>query len=209
MVHRFARVRAAGVQWRSRVSRWKSLPKIFFENHGRGAATGLPGKRWVLFRIEAFGGSGRTDFAEEEIAAFLAMPAGFRANAAMIVRIGVSVAFVRAKPAGEHAGVQLGVHEVAGSFGLSDDDAQSRSANVGAIQVRADATLEVGEVLGFAETRVGARDAGGDAGGEGGHGFGVEANPLLVRPRVITKHELNGFHGMGAHPAMRRRVAVR
>lgn len=161
----------------------------------------------ALFRIHSLGGAGGADFAEQKIAALLAMTTRLGANAAMIVQVGVGFAFIGADAAGENARVELGMHEIAGRFGLAREDAQRGRANVGAIEIRADATAELLEMFGLTEAGVGAGRAGIDAGAERADGFGVKPDALLVGAGVVAEHKFDRFHvKKGAVSAMRQRL---
>ena len=138
------------------------------------------------------------------------MPARFGAYPAMVVVLRVFLAFVGTNRAREHARVELGMDEVARRFRLAREDAERRRANVGAIEVGANAAAKVGEVLRFGEAGVGAGGAGCHAGREGRERLGVDGGALLIGAWVITEHQFDGFHAKKVpHPAMRQSGGAR
>src|SRR4051812_17219870 len=102
-----------------------------------------PRNRRALVRIETFRRARRTDFAEQKIAALLAMPARLGADAAVIHVFAVALALVGAGLAGDHARVKQGVYNVVRRFGLPREQASGGLANVGAVEVAADAAAQL------------------------------------------------------------------
>ena len=119
--------------------------------------------RGAIFGVGAVRYAGGADCAQQKVAAFLTMTAGLCADAAMLMHAAVLLAFVATQLAGQDACMELGVHELIGSFRLPGKHSGRRVTNIGAIQIRADAAAKLFEVLLFAKTSVRARRARGGA----------------------------------------------
>ena len=130
---------------------------------------------------------------EQEVAALLAVAARLRADAAVIVHLGVALAFISTALAGRDAGVELRVEDLADRLGLSREHAGGGAADVGAIEIGANAAAEFFE-LRFAEAGIGAGGADFSAGGKGAQGFRIGLDALRVRVRMSAEHHFNGFH---------------
>lgn len=128
------------------------------------------------------------------------MAARFGADAAVGVGPGVTFALFGTQLAREDARVELGVHEIVWGFGLARDNPCSRAADIGAVQVGADAAAQLFEMLRLAQTRVGARGARRGTCLDGFNGFNVIRHMLTVAARVAVEHHFNGFHGSGRCP---------
>ncbi len=82
------------------------------------------------------------------------MPAGFRANPAMVVHVSVPVAFLGAELTRDDAGVELRMDEIVRRFGLAREDPGRGSAHISTVEIRADAAAQALDVVGFAKAGV-------------------------------------------------------
>lgn len=146
----------------------------------------LSRERRTVSRPNVFFHSGRRNFAEEEVAAFLAMPTRFRADAAMVVHRCVRLAFISTKLARENAGMELCVNKFIRRLGLPHDQPGRRRTHVCTIQIGANTPAEFREMLRLIEARVRARGANLAAQRESVQDVGVVFRTLQVRMRMTA-----------------------
>ena len=96
---------------------------------------------------------------EEALARLLAAAAGLGADAAVLVLVGVLLALLGAEAAGRAEGLDLLADERVLRLRLAREDAAGGGADVGAVEVGADALAELGGLL-LREAGVGAGRAG-------------------------------------------------
>ncbi len=120
---------------------------------------------------------------------------------------GVPLALVRAALARDDARVELRVHEFVGRLGLAREHARGGEADIRAVEVGANAPLQMRQVLRLAEAGVGTRGAGVPARDEGAERLGVQLDALLVGMRVVAQHQFDRLHAGTLDPRPLRRHA--
>ena len=104
---------------------------------------------------------------------------------------GVVLAFVGTELACQDTGVKLRVHELVGGFRLPTDQSSRGCANIGAIQIRADAATKCSHIAGFTQARVGTRRANLLAKRKGVEDFSVIFRVLTISSRMTAQHGFN------------------
>lgn len=177
-----------------RASRCKLPSPRALENPTSPALPSLTGEGRAILSGAGLGRAGRADFAQKEVAAFLTVTAGLRANAAMIMVVTMSLAFVCARAAGEDARMQLSVNNIVGLICLADQHAGGGGTNVRAGQIRGNTAAKAFDVFGLAHARIGAGSADFRTGGKGLQGLRIVGCVLGLGSWVAAEHQLDGFH---------------
>jgi hypothetical protein len=116
------------------------------------------------------------------------MAAGFGADPAVRMYVGVALAFLGAELTRDDARMELRMHELVRRFSLPREDARGGAANVGAVEVRVDAAPKLFEVMRLAKAGIGARGARRGASLERIQSLDVVMRVLSVSPRMAPQH---------------------
>jgi hypothetical protein len=154
----------------------------------------LAKQRRTLFRADAFGGAGGTDFTEQEIASLLAVTTSVGANATVLVDVGVPFARFGTNLTSEDAGVKLAVDEIVRCLRLAHEETRGRGADIRAIEISADALPQAAEVFGFTQASVGTRGADFDARSQSAQRLGIKLQRAAFGVRVAAQHHFTRFH---------------
>lgn len=122
------------------------------------------------------------------------MATGFRADSAMVMHRCVKLTLVCTELTREDARVKLSVEQFIRSFRLARQQPRRDRANIGAVQVRPNASAKFGHVLALVEASVSARGAYLHTEAEGIEDVCIVIGTLQIRVRMAAQHGVDEIH---------------